>query len=113
MVIGLLGYGTVGKGVYDILLEQPDFQVKYVLDLRDLPELGDKLVRDINVILEDPEIDTVVELIGGMNPAYEFVKASLLAGKNVVSANKLMISLHYNELVTLAKEKHKIPLKTC
>ena len=105
MVVGLLGYGTVGKGVYDILQEKPDFQVKYVLDLRDLPELGDKLVQDISIILNDEEIDTVIELIGGMHPAYEFVKASLEAGKNVVSANKLMISLYYKELVSLAKEK--------
>ena len=105
MVVGLLGYGTVGKGVYDILLEKPEFQVKYVLDLRDLPELGEKLIRDISVILTDPEIDTVVELIGGLHPAYEFVKASLEAGKNVVTANKLMISLYYGELVRLAKEK--------
>lgn len=105
MVVGLLGYGTVGKGVYDILAEQPDFDVKYVLDLRDLPELGEKLIRDISIILTDPKVDTVVELIGGLHPAYEFVKASLEAGKNVVTANKLMISLYYGELVRLAKEK--------
>ena len=67
MKIGLLGYGTVGKGVYDILEEQDGLEVKYVLDLRDLPELGNKLTKDLNVILSDPEIETVVELIGGMN----------------------------------------------
>ena len=105
MKIGLLGYGTVGKGVFDILEEQPKLEVKYVLDLRDLPELGEKLTKDLNVILSDPEVDTVVELIGGMNPAYDFVKKSLLAGKNVVTANKLMVSLHYGELVGIAKEK--------
>ncbi|MBQ3074882.1 MAG: homoserine dehydrogenase [Clostridia bacterium] len=105
MKIGLLGFGTVGKGVYDILEEIPGLEVKYVLDLRDLPELGNKLTRDLNVILSDPEVDTVVELIGGMNPAYDFVKKSLEAGKNVVSANKLMISLHYGELVRIASEK--------
>ncbi len=105
MKIGLLGYGTVGKGVFDILEEHPELEVKYVLDLRDLPELGDKLTRDLGVILSDPEVDTVVELIGGMNPAYDFVKKSLLAGKNVVTANKLMVSLHYGELVGIAKEK--------
>ncbi len=110
MTIGLLGFGTVGKGVYDILSETADLEVKYVLDLRDLPELGKKLTKDLSVILSDPQVDTVVELIGGMHPAYEFVKASLEAGKNVVTANKLMMSLHYNELVSLAKEK-KVSLR--
>ncbi|MBE6713282.1 MAG: homoserine dehydrogenase [Ruminococcaceae bacterium] len=105
MKIGLLGYGTVGKGVFDILEELNGLEVKYVLDLRELPELGEKLTHDLNVILSDPEVDTVVELIGGMNPAYDFVKKSLLAGKNVVTANKLMVSLHYGELVRLAAEK--------
>ncbi len=105
MVIGLFGFGTVGKGVYDILEENADLTVKYVLDLRDLPELGNKLTKDLNVILSDPEVDTVVELIGGMHPAYDFVKKSLEAGKNVVTANKLMMSRHYNELIGLAKEK--------
>ncbi len=105
MKIGLLGYGTVGKGVFDILEEVGGLEVKYVLDLRDLPELGSKLTKDLNVILSDPEVETVVELIGGMNPAYDFVKKSLLAGKNVVTANKLMVSLHYGELVRIAKEK--------
>ena len=105
MKIGLLGFGVVGKGVFDILKESQSAEVKYVLDLRDLPELGEKLVKDLNVILADPEVDTVVELIGGMNPAYDFVKRSLLAGKNVVTANKLMVSLHYGELVRIAKEK--------
>jgi len=105
MKIGLLGYGVVGKGVFDILEERPELEVKYVLDLRDLPELGNKLTKDLNVILSDPEVETVVELIGGMNPAYEFVKKSLLAGKNVVTANKLMVSLHYGELVRIAAEK--------
>ncbi len=105
MKIGLLGYGIVGKGVFDILEEHPGLEVKYVLDLRDLPELGEKLTKDLNVILADPEVETVVELIGGMNPAYDFVKKSLLAGKNVVTANKLMVSLHYGELVGIAAEK--------
>lgn len=105
MKIGLLGYGIVGKGVYDILEETPGLEVKYVLDLRDLPELGNKLTKDLNVILADPEVETVVELIGGMHPAYEFVKKSLEAGKNVVTANKLMVSLHYGELVHIAVEK--------
>ncbi len=105
MTIGLLGFGTVGKGVYDILEKTPGLEVKYVLDLREIPEIADKLTKDLNVILSDPSVDTVVELIGGMHPAYEFVKASLEAGKNVVTANKLMMSFHYNELIHLALKK--------
>ncbi len=105
MKIGLLGFGTVGKGVYDILEDACGPKVKYVLDLRDLPELGEKLVQDPKVIFSDPEIDTVIELIGGMHPAYEFVRDALRAGKNVVTANKLMVSKYYGELCHLAKEK--------
>lgn len=104
MVIALFGFGTVGKGVYDILQENAEMQIKYVLDKREIPELGNKLTSDLNQILSDPEVDTVIELIGGLHPAYEFVTASLKAGKNVVSANKLLISLHYSELVSLALE---------
>ena len=105
MKIGLFGFGTVGKGVFDILEERPGMDVKYVLDLRPLPEVTTAIVtKDLNQILSDPEVDTVVELIGGMHPAYEFVTASLKAGKNVVTANKLMVSMHYAELISLAKE---------
>lgn len=104
MVIALFGFGTVGKGVYDILQENAEMQIKYVLDKREIPELGNKLTSDLNQILSDPEVDTVIELIGGLHPAYEFVTAALKAGKNVVSANKLLISLHYSELISLALE---------
>lgn len=105
MKVGLLGFGTVGKGVYDILETIEGLDVKYVLDLRDLPELGDKLVHEITPILSDPEVELVIELIGGLHPAYEFVRAALSAGKSVVTANKLMVSAHYGELVLLAREK--------
>lgn len=105
MKFALFGFGTVGKGVYDILMEQGDMPVKYVLDLRPLPEVTQsKVTKDINEILSDGEVDTVIELIGGLHPAYEFVTSALRAGKNVISANKLLISLHYKELLDLAKE---------
>ena len=107
MVFALFGFGTVGKGVYDILQENAEMSVKYVLDKREIPELGEKLTSDLSKILSDPEVDTVIELIGGLHPAYEFVTAALKAGKNVVSANKFLISLHYSELIELAKEKMK------
>ncbi len=106
MKIGLIGFGVVGKGVFDILAENPETKVKYVLDLRPLPEVTTaKVTKDLDEILSDPEVDTVIELIGGMNPAYDFVKKSLQAGKNVVTANKLMVSYHYKELISLAVEK--------
>jgi len=105
MKIALMGFGTVGKGVFDILLEKGDMTVKYVLDKRELPEVTQaKVTADLGEILSDPEVDTVIELIGGMHPAYEFVTASLKAGKNVVTANKLLVSMHYGELVRLAIE---------
>ncbi len=105
MNIGLFGFGTVGKGVFDILAQMPGMDVKYVLDLRPLPEVTSaKVTKDVNEILSDPSIDTVVELIGGMHPAFEFVCASLKAGKNVVTANKLMVSMHYRRLIALARE---------
>lgn len=108
MKIALMGFGTVGKGVYDILQEQNDMEVAYVLDKRSLPELagtGVCVTSDLDRILKDETVDTVIELIGGMHPAYEFVKSALLAGKNVVTANKLMVSMHYGELIGLALEK--------
>lgn len=89
MVIGLLGFGTVGGGVYKLADARTDMTVKYVLDLRQIPELGDKLVHDFAAIVNDPEVDTVVEVLGGLHPSYEFVTAALRAGKNVVTANKI------------------------
>ena len=68
MVIGLLGFGTVGGGVYKLADARTDMTVKYVLDLRQIPELGDKLVHDFAAIVNDPEVDTVVEVLGGLHP---------------------------------------------
>ncbi len=102
MKIALLGYGTVGVGVYRIIEKRTDMQIKYVLDLRDFPELGDRLVHDFAAIINDPEIDTVAEAMGGLHPAYEFATACLKAGKNYVTANKHLISHYYAELTQLA-----------
>jgi len=107
MKIGLLGFGTVGKGVYDILQGTSNMEVAYVLDKRELPELcgtGVVVTSELSKILEDPGVDTVIELIGGMHPAYDFVVSALKAGKNVVTANKLMVSAHYCQLLELARE---------
>lgn len=104
MKIALFGFGTVGKGCFDVLKGIPGAEVKYILDKRQIEEdTGAKLTCDLNEILSDPEVETVIELIGGMHPAYDFVASSLKAGKNVVTANKLMVSAHYEELLALAK----------
>ena len=95
MKIALFGFGTVGKGCFDILKGIDGAEVKYILDKRQIEEdTGAILTSDLDQILSDPEVDTVIELIGGMHPAYDFVVASLKAGKNVVTANKLMVSAH-------------------
>lgn len=105
MKIALLGFGTVGFGVYEIAESVEGLDIAYVLDLKKHEGLTAKSVTDITPILEDSSVETVVELIGGLHPAYEFVKSSLLAGKNVVTANKFLICEYYEELNKLAKEK--------
>ena len=99
MYAAILGYGTIGSGVASLLEENAAIvaakagepvEVKYVLDIREFP--GDpvekKLVRDIKVILDDPEVEIVVETMGGTEPAHTFVKSALEAGKSVATSNK-------------------------
>ena len=104
MVIGLLGLGTIGSGIYEHLNKRGDIRVKKILELKRHPGFEALETSDYGEILNDPEIDTVVELIGGMEPAHSFTVQALKAGKNVVTANKLMLSHHMEELLTLAKE---------
>ena len=103
MVIGLMGFGTIGAGVYELAKGNPDLQIRYVLDIRefDLPELTHRA----EDLFEDPQVDTVIEVMGGLHPAYEFVTAALKAGKNVVTANKYLVATYYDELTALAKEQ--------
>lgn len=113
--IAIMGYGTVGSGVYEILRDN-DFAkeamnpicVKYVLDIRDFPDHPQKEIftKDFNQILNDDEIYCVVEAMGGVKPAYEFTKSLLLAGKNVVTSNKELVATHGPELLKIAKEKN-------
>lgn len=105
MKIALLGCGVVGGGVLEIADKRADISVKYVLVRRDKPELGERAVKDIGIILNDEEVDTVVEVMGGLSPAFEYVSAALRAGKNVVTANKHLAAHYYKELVELAAEK--------
>ena len=104
MVVALLGHGTVGGGVYELLKNRSDITVKYVLDRSPIAELGAVSVTDFSTILNDGEVDTVVEVMGGLHPAYEYVAAALRAGKNVVSSNKYLMCRYYDELNALAKE---------
>lgn len=114
--VAVLGYGTIGSGVVEVLATNKEtvtrnagteVEVKYVLDLRDFP--GDPvehmLVHDYQTIIDDPEVDIVVEVMGGTHPAYEYVKEALLRGKNVCTSNKALVADYGPELVKLAKEK--------
>ena len=104
MKIGLLGFGVVGRGVYDILAGREDVSVRTVLARRDLGALTCGVTRDMQDIVSDPEIDTVVEVMGGLHPAFEYVSAALKAGKNVVTSNKHLLCHYYKELNALAVE---------
>ena len=105
MKIGLLGFGVVGRGVYDIVSGREDMQVKKILCLEDISLPDAEAVKDIRAIVEDPEIDTVVEAMGGLHPAYEFVRAAIEAGKNIVTSNKALVCSFYDELLPLAQSK--------
>ena len=103
--IALLGFGVVGKGVYDQIAKRDDLEVARVLVRRTIDEVAAISTADINDIVSDPAIDTVVEVMGGVHPAYEYITAALNAGKNVVTANKAVISACYRQLTALAAEK--------
>ena len=105
MRIGLLGFGVVGRGVYDITAERTDMQVVRVVCLEDVTLPDAEVTRDFQRILQDDSIDTVVEAMGGLHPAYEFVRACIEAGKNVVTSNKALVATFYDELLPLAESK--------
>ena len=105
MKIGLLGFGVVGRGVYDLTAEREDMKVAKVICLEDITLPDAVVTKDIQSILTDPEIDTVVEAMGGLHPAYEFVRAAIEAGKNIVTSNKALVATFYDELIPLAMEK--------
>ena len=106
MKVAIIGLGVVGYGAYEIIRDElaPEIEVKYVMDLRPFEEIPCIHAKDINQIVSDPEVDVVVESIGGLHPAYEFITASLKAGKSVVTANKHLISKYYKELYQLSHE---------
>ena len=114
--IAVLGYGTVGSGVVEVINTNhesfnkrvgEELNIKYVLDLRDFPgdPVQEILVHDYEVIVNDPEVDIVVEVMGGIEPAHTFVKRALEAGKSVCTSNKALVAKHGVELMEIAKEK--------
>lgn len=114
--IAILGYGTVGSGVVEVLDVNGDsiskrcgqeINIKYVLDLKDFPgePIADKIVHDFNVIANDPDVKIVVEVMGGVEPAYTYVKEAILRGKSVCTSNKELVAKHGAELLKLSKEK--------
>ncbi len=105
MNIGLLGFGVVGRGVYEITCGRSDMQVTKVLCLEEIDLPDAQAVKNIRDIVEDETIDTVVEAMGGLHPAYEFVRAAIEAGKNVVTSNKALVCTFYDDLLPLALEK--------
>ena len=115
--VAVMGYGTVGSGVVEVIRTNQELinersgdeiNVKYVLDLREFP--GDPvekiLVHDFETIVNDPEVNIVVETMGGIEPAYTFVKRCLEAGKCVATSNKALVAKHGAELLDIAKEKN-------
>lgn len=105
MNIAILGLGVVGRGVYDIINDlHPSIHIKYVLELDNskLEGITSIQAKEINEILQDEEIDTIVELIGGKTIAYDFIKLALQNHKHVVTANKAVISEYFEELTNLA-----------
>lgn len=115
--IAVLGYGTVGSGVVEVINTNhesinkragQEINIKYVLDLRDFPgdPVQEVLVHDYEIIANDPEVDIVVEVMGGIEPAYTFVKRALESGKSVCTSNKALVAKHGPELMEIAKEKN-------
>lgn len=113
--VAVLGYGTVGSGVVEVIEKNKqeinkksgeELNIKYILDLRDFP--GDpyekKVVHDVELILNDPEIKIICETMGGIKPAYDFTKRALTAGISVCTSNKELVALHGPELIQIAHE---------
>ena len=115
--VAIMGHGVVGSGVAEILINHSnritqkahtDVNVKYILDLRDFPDspYSEKFIKDFNTILNDDSVKVVVEVMGGINPAYDFVKSCLLRHKSVVTSNKELVAAKGAELIKIANEKN-------
>ncbi len=116
--VAIMGYGTVGSGVYDIIKTNADklsrsangekIELKYILDIRDFDDHPEKelFTKDFNDILNDSEVNVVAEVMGGLHPAYEFTKSLLESGKSVVTSNKELVATYGTELLEIAREKN-------
>ena len=115
MQIAILGCGVVGRGTADLITQNAqhiaartgkEVTVKYILERRELPDCpyADRLVKDYDVIVNDPEVAVVVEAMGGSHPAYEFSKRALSAGKHVVTSNKEVVANFGVDLLATARE---------
>ena len=113
--IAVMGYGTVGSGVVEVIntngarINQrigEELNIKYVLDMKDFPgdPVQDKIIHDFETIVSDEEVQIVVEVMGGIEPAYTFVKRCLQAGKSVATSNKALVAKHGAELLSIAAE---------
>lgn len=115
--IAIMGYGTVGSGVAEIIVThkeslakraKEEINIKYILDIREFPgdPLEEKFTKDFNDIINDDDIKVVVEVMGGLHPAYDFVKACLEKGKSVVTSNKELVAAKGAELLQIAQDKN-------
>ena len=115
--IAVMGYGTVGSGVVEVIDTNGEriaqrigdaLNVKYVLDIRDFPEdpIQEKIIHDFETIISDDEIQIVVEVMGGLHPAYDYVKRCLEAGKSVVTSNKELVAAKGAELLRIARDQN-------
>lgn len=115
--IAIMGYGVVGSGVAEVLSNhteniakraKEEIRIKYILDLKEFPEdpLADRFTKSFDDILNDPEVKIVVEVMGGLHPAYEFVRSCLLAGKSVVTSNKELVAAKGADLLALAQKQN-------
>ncbi len=113
----VMGYGTIGSGVVEVLETNHEsiakragegIEIKYVLDIRDFSgePIANKVIHEYQTIVNDPDVKIVVETMGGVEPAYTFVKAMLEAGKHVTTSNKALVAEKGAELIALAKEKN-------
>lgn len=113
--VAVMGYGTVGSGVVEVIEKNKEeinkksneaLNIKYILDLRDFPgdPYEDKIVHDVEVILNDPEVQIICETMGGLKLAYEFTKRALMSGKSVCTSNKELVATHGPELIQIAHE---------
>ena len=115
--VAIMGHGVVGSGAAEILLTHKqqlfanlgeEIRIKKILDLREFPDspIADRFTKDFDEILNDLEIRVVAEVMGGINPAYDYVKRLLKAGKSVVTSNKELVAAHGAELLSIAAQEN-------